>query len=184
MGLSVRLSPLEERITKIIEPTVTGMGLRLYCVQESGESIQVMVEDPNTDSLSMDACAKLSRAIGAVLDVEDPIDRAYRLEVSSPGIDRLLVRGENYEAHIGLEAKIEMDTPINGQKKFRGRIEKMKENSVVLITEDQGEVTLPLSGVKKAKLVMSDELIKETQKRLKETKAKEEGNDDGTAASC
>lgn len=182
----MRLSPLEERITKLIEPTVTGLGYNLVCVQETGEGIQITAENPSTGMLGMEDCAKLNRAIGAVMDVEDPIERAYRLEVSSPGIDRLLVREKDYTDHLGLEAKIELEAPLNGQKKFRGRIQSMDGNAVVLVTEDQGTVTLPLPDIRKSKLVMNDELIKVTQKRVKDLKPdsnEKEVEDHGTAAS-
>lgn len=182
----MRLSPLEERITKLIEPTVTGLGYNLVCVQETGEGIQITAENPSTGMLGMEDCAKLNRAIGAVMDVEDPIERAYRLEVSSPGIDRLLVREKDYTDHMGLEAKIELEAPLNGQKKFRGRIQSINGNTVVLVTEDQGEVTLSLPDIRKAKLVMNDELIKITQKRVKDLKQdsnEKEVEDHGTAAS-
>lgn len=173
----------------MIEPTVRGLGYDLLCVQETGEGIQITAENPSTGMLGMEDCAKLNRAIGAVMDVEDPIERAYRLEVSSPGIDRLLVREKDYTDHIGLEAKIELEAPLNGQKKFRGRIQSVNENSVVLMTEDQGDVTLSLPDIRKAKLVMNDELIKITQSRLNALKelnkdsTNEEVKDHGTAAS-
>lgn len=187
----MRLTPLEERITKLIEPTVTGLGYNLVCVQETGEGIQIMAENPATGRLGVDDCTKLSRAIGAVLDVEDPIERAYRLEISSPGIDRLLVREQDYASHLGLEAKIELDMPLDGQKRFRGRIQSVENNAVLLVTEDQGAVTLPLPDIRKAKLVMNDELIKVTQKRFKELQTElqqddsneKEVEDHGTAAS-
>lgn len=183
----MRLTPLEERITAMIAPAITGLGYDLVCVQENGEGVQVIAENPATGTLSVEDCTKITRAVGAVLDVEDPIERAYRLEVSSPGIDRLLVRTRDYEAHIGLEAKIELESPNeNGQKKFRGRILAVENDTVRLNTEDQGEIALPLSGVRKAKLVMNDELIKITQARfkaLKQDSTNEEVEDHGTAAS-
>jgi ribosome maturation factor RimP len=186
----MRLSPLEERITKIIEPVVTGMGYNLFCVQQSGEGgsfvLQVMAEDPKTKILGVEDCRVLSRAIGAVLDVEDPISGEYRLEVSSPGIDRLLMKIEHYEEYKGLEVKLEIDPPLETQKRFRGRIMRVENGDTVVLKLDKGEVALPFDRIEKAKLVMSDELIKETQKRiklLKETADEEEAKDHGTAAS-
>jgi ribosome maturation factor RimP len=186
----MRLSPLEERIAKLIEPTLAGLGYSLVCVQENGEGIQIFAENPLTGALGMEDCTKISRAVGAVLDVEDPIERAYRLEVSSPGVDRLLIKEKDYADHLGLEAKVELEAPNeNGQKKFRGRISGVEDNTARLMTEDQGEVTFPLSAVKKAKLVMNDELIKVTQERFKklrqqqEDSTNEEVEDHGTAAS-
>lgn len=189
----MRLSPLEERITKLIDPVVSGMGFDLYCVQETSEDgayiIQIMAEDPKTGRLSVENCTALSRAISAVMDVEDPIKGEYRLEISSPGIDRLLIRAKDYLNYIGFEAKLEIDPPINGQKRFRGRLTGLENETVLMKTEDQGDVTLPLDRIQKAKLVMSDELVKTTQKRIKElealqdSKENEEVIDHGTAAS-
>ncbi|HEY8190236.1 MAG TPA: ribosome maturation factor RimP [Micavibrio sp.] len=186
----MRLSPLEERIAALIEPTVAGMGYDLVCVQESGENgytIQVMAENPKTRALGMEDCTALSRAIAAIMDVEDPVAGAYRLEVSSPGIDRLLVREEDYADYIGMDVKIEIDPPMGEQKRFRGRIAKIEEHTVYLDIKDKDEqAALPFSAIQKAKLVMSDELIKATQKRiqtLNQDSNEEEAENHGTAAS-
>lgn len=189
----MRLSPLEEKITALIEPTVTAMGYDLICVQESGENgytIQIMAEDAKTKRLGMDDCTKLSRAIAAIMDVEDPVAGAYRLEISSPGIDRLLVRQSDYADYIGMDVKIEIDPPIEGQKRFRGRIAKLEENTVYLDIADKDEqAALPFDRIQKAKLVMNDELIKITQKRMKELNPEPTNQDhneveeNGTAAS-
>lgn len=168
----MRLTPLEERIAKMIAPTVTGMGFDLYCVQQSGEggtlTLQVMAENPKTRVLGVEDCRLLSRAIGAILDVEDPINGEYRLEVSSPGIDRLLMRFEHYEEYKGLEVKLEIDPPLETQKRFRGRIVRTENGDTVVLKLDKGEVALPFDRIEKAKLVMNKELIDVTQKRFKE----------------
>lgn len=190
----MRLSPLEERITKIIEPVVTGMGFDLYCVQQaggdaSGMIIQVMAENPKTRVLSVAECSALSRAVGAIMDVEDPIQGAYRLEVSSPGIDRLLMKLSDYEEYKGFEIKAEIDPPIEGQKRFRGRITGIENNETVLLKVDNGDAALPFDRIQKAKLVMTDELLKATQKKFKlltadsNKEAEKEVEDHGTAAS-
>lgn len=183
----MRLTPLEERIAGIIEPTITGLGYDLVCVQESGEGggliIQVMAENPRTKLLGMEDCTKINRAIGPILEVEDPIAGAYRLEISSPGIDRLLVREQDFADYVGFEVKIEIDPPVEVQKRFRGRIAGFEENTVLLKT-DNGQVALPFASIQKARLVMSAELIKETQKRIEALNtAEKEGEDHGTAAS-
>ncbi|HEY8189099.1 MAG TPA: ribosome maturation factor RimP [Micavibrio sp.] len=186
----MKLSPLEERITKLIEPMVASMGYHLVCVQESGENgytIQIMAENLKTGGLGMEDCTALSRAIAAIMDVEDPIAGAYRLEVSSPGIDRLLVREEDYADYIGMDVKIEIDPPIEGQKRFRGRIARLEDHTVYLDIKDKDEqAALPFSSIQRAKLVMSDELIKAARKRIENinesNNEKEEHN--GTAASC
>ena len=186
----MRLTPLEEKIARIIEPTVTGLGYDLVAVQESGEggglTLQIMAENPKTRGLGIDDCTKLNRAIGTLLEVEDPIAGAYRLEISSPGIDRLLVRKSDFADYVGFDVKIEIDPPMEGQKRFRGHIVQVEGNDILLKT-DTGQVALPFSAIQKAKLVMSAELIKETQKRVQALNAlntaEKEGEDHGTAAS-
>lgn len=187
----MRLSPLEEKIAKLVEPIAAGLGLELYCVQQSGEAggltLQIMAENPATRALSVEECTALSRGISAMMDVEDPIADAYHLEVSSPGIDRLLMRERDYADYIGMEAKIEIDPPLNGQKRFRGRIQGFGDNEVLFKT-DTGEVALPFHDIQKAKLVMNDELIKLGQMKFKHLQqqtedSQEEVEDHGTAAS-
>lgn len=201
----MRLTPLEERITKMIEPVITDMGFDLYCVQQSGEGggliIQIMAENPKTKVLGVEDCRKISRAAGAILDVEDPISGEYRLEVSSPGIDRLLMKIEHYEEYKNLEVKLEIDPPLETQKRFRGRILRIENGDTVVLKLDKGEVALPFDRIEKAKLVMSNDLINVTQKRFKalleanpelntpdteeelENEVEEEVKDHGTAAS-
>jgi ribosome maturation factor RimP len=188
----MRFSPLEEKIAKLVDPIASAMGLELVSIQQSGESnsltLQVMAENPLTRALSVDECTNLSRAISAVMDVEDPIADAYQLEISSPGIDRLLIRERDYAEYNGMAAKIEIDPPIEGQKRFRGTIQGFENNEVQLKT-DAGLVHLPFGDIQRAKLVMTDELIKAGQKKRKElleatpNSHEEEVEDNGTAAS-
>lgn len=163
----MRQTPLEQKITKIAEPIIADMGFDLVCVRITGESgataVQVMAQDPVTKRLGVEDAAKISRSLSAVFDVEDPINGAYRLEVSSPGIDRLLIKKKDFEDYTGFEAKLELATPNkNGQRRFRGIITGIKDD-VILLKSDQGEdVELPYSELTKAKLVLTDELIKAT----------------------
>jgi len=162
----MQLTPLETRIANMTNPVIEDLGFAPFAVRMTSDAgqqiVQIMAEDPKTRKLGVDDCAKISRAVSAVMDVEDPINGNYRLEVSSPGIDRLLVRIEDYEFYKGLEAKVESDTPAeNGQRKFRGRILGAENNNVKLDT-DQGEAEIPYSTIIKAKLVLTDELIKLT----------------------
>lgn len=159
-------TPLEQKIAALVEPIVLDMGLSLFSVNVIGDgasrSLQVMAEDPATKRLDLGACTKLSKAISTVLDVEDPIQGAYKLEVSSPGIDRLLLSLEQFQEYKGFEAKIELNVPIeSGQKRFRGIIQEVKENNIGIET-DQGLFEIPFKSLKKAKLVLTDELIKAT----------------------
>jgi len=162
----MQLTPLEARIADMTNPVIEDLGFVPFAVRMTSDSgqqiVQIMAEDPKTRRLGVDDCAKISRAVSAIMDVEDPISGNYRLEVSSPGIDRLLIRIEDYEFYKGLEAKVESDTPAeNGQRKFRGRILGATNNTVKLDT-DQGEAEIPFPTIVKAKLVLTDELIKLT----------------------
>ena len=162
----MRQTPLERKIAEITNPVIEDLGFVPFCVKQTSDSgqqiLQIMAEDPATKRLGVDDCAKISKAVSAVLDVEDPIDGKYRLEVSSPGIDRMLIRAKDYEDFKGFEAKVESDTPAeNGQKKFRGRIADVKDNIVTLNT-DQGDADIPLDAIVKAKLVLTEELINAT----------------------
>ena len=123
----MRYTPLEEKIAKLAAPVIEDLGFSLHMVKITGEgnaqNVQVMAEDLETKNLGVDDAAKISRALSAVFDVEDPINGAYRLEVSSPGIDRALVKESDFENFKGFEAKIETLTPNeNGQKRWRGII--------------------------------------------------------------
>lgn len=162
----MRHSPLELKIAEITNPVIADLGFAPFCVkvigQDGGQVVQIMAEDPATKRLGIDDCTKISRAVSAVLDVEDPIKGAYKLEVSSPGIDRLLIRLEDYERYTGFDAKVETDTPAeNGQRKFRGIIKGVQGQSVEIET-DQGPASIEFGTILKAKLVLSDELIKAT----------------------
>lgn len=159
----MRATPQEQKIENMARPVVEEMGFDLICVkiigQEGSKTLQIMAENPETRRIGLDECAKLSRSISALMDVEDPIQGAYKLEVSSPGIDRPLIRERDFTDFMGFEAKIETDTPAeNGQKRFRGRIKGMQD-STVLVTTDQGDIDIPFSQIIKAKLVLTDELI-------------------------
>lgn len=162
------ISPLEQKITEIVEPVVQDLGFALFSVSMNGETLQIMAENPDTRNLNLDECSKLSREISAILDVEDPITGRYRLELSSPGIDRPLRSVEDFDYYKGQEAKVELDELIDGRKKFRGEIVGLEEDNVVLKT-DEGEVAFPFQSVHKAKLVLTDALIKATKKNVKQS---------------
>lgn len=161
----MKQTAMERKIFDIIEPIVLEMGLRLVYVSfgsVGANVLQIVAEDPQTKRLGVDQCAALSRAISVHMDVEDPIDGAYRLEVSSPGIDRVLVSEADFDYYKGHDAKLEADVPLeSGQKKFRG-ILKGIENGEIMIETDQGLAAIPFGMLKKAKLVLTDELIKAT----------------------
>ncbi len=162
----MRLTPLEQRLNTYAKPVIEDLGFDLVQIKVLGEgttqNVQVMAEDPTTKRLGVDDAAKISRAISAVFDVEDPIKGAYRLEISSPGIDRPLVRLEDFETYEGFEVKLESAMANeNGQKRFRGILKGLDGENIQIET-DQGDATVPFSNLTKAKLVMNDELIKKT----------------------
>jgi len=164
-------TPLEQKLANLAAPVIEDLGFALHRIKVSGATgsllVQVMAEDKATKNLGVDDAAKISRALSATLDVEDPIDGAYRLEVSSPGIDRVLVTKEDFTSYKGFEAKVEslIPAPENGQKKFRGQLCGMKDEKI-LLTTDQGDVEIPYNSIAKAKLVLTDELIKKSKERL------------------
>ena len=149
------------RIAQTIEPSLEAMGYRLVrVVITSGRraTLQVMAERLDDQPMTVDDCAQISHSVSALLDVADPIPGAYMLEISSPGIDRPLVRTEDYDRFTGFEAKIELARPIDGRKRFRGRLLGTSADCVRLATET-GEVKLPLGDVARAKLILTDDLI-------------------------
>ncbi len=164
----MKTTPLENKIEQIIRPVIADMGLSLFSVKIIGEgggrNLQVMAEDPATRNLPIDKCAEVSKAVSAVLDVEDPIEGAYRLEVSSPGIDRLLLKPQDFTDYTGFEARVETEMPLdNGQRRFRGVLKGI-QNGLVKMNTDQGDAEIPFDSITKAKLVLTDELIKATAK--------------------
>lgn len=166
----MKQTPLEKRLSTFAKPVIEDLGFALVRIKETGDGvnqvIQIMAEDPKTGRLGVDDAAKISRAVSTTFDVEDPIKSAYRLEVSSPGIDRPLVRIEDFEKYVGFEAKLESEIPAeNGQKKFRGRLDGLNGESIKIIT-DEGEAEIPFHALVKAKLVLTDELIKKTAANL------------------
>ena len=148
-------------IARIIEPSLDAMGYRLVRVAVTGASratLQIMAERRDEAPMTVDDCADISRSISALLDVADPIAGAYMLEVSSPGIDRPLVRPEDYDRFAGFAARIELSAPQDGRKRFRGRLLGRVEDHVRLAGET-GEVSLPLAAIVRAKLELTDDLL-------------------------
>lgn len=152
-------------VERLIAPAIEAMGYDIVRVQLSGGDrlcLQIMAERRSDGSMNVDDCAAVSRAVAAILDVEDPIDSAYTLEVSSPGIDRPLTRLSDFERFAGFEARVEMALPVDGRKKFRGRLLGARGEEIVMVCEE-AEVALPFESVHRAKLVLTDELIAASQ---------------------
>jgi ribosome maturation factor RimP len=157
-----RVTELLRRIEDIVAPTVLGMGYELIRVAMSkGGTLQIMIEPADGRPMDVEACATLSRALSAVLDVEDPIASAYTLEVSSPGIDRPLTRPKDYARWAGHIARLETALPIEGRRRFKGKLLGLADDAVRLRLDDGVEVAVPLSAVSRAKLEMTDALIEE-----------------------
>jgi ribosome maturation factor RimP len=158
------------RIAQMIEPSLAAMGYRLVrAVITSGRraTLQVMAERLDDQPMTVDDCTRISHSVSALLDVADPIVGAYTLEISSPGIDRPLVRTEDYDRFSGFEAKIELARPIDGRKRFRGRLLGTSGDSIRLAIEG-GETELPLDAVVRAKLVLTDDLIAAARRNTSE----------------
>jgi len=154
---------LEERISSLVAPSLDAMGYELVRVALLGrldQTLQIMAERRDRAPMTVDDCADISRAVSALLDVEDPIAGKYTLEVSSPGIDRPLTRSTDYERFAGFEAKVETIRPVEGRKRFRGKILGLTaENQVRLVVDTGEELSIPLADIQRAKLVLTDELI-------------------------
>jgi len=153
-------------LTKLIEPAARAEGLELVRVKMLGgtsdPTLQVMAERPDTRQLSLDDCARLSRRLSDLLDQNDPIEGSYRLEVSSPGIDRPLTRPKDYEDWKGHDAKISLKEPLNGRKQFNGTLLGTDGDSLVVDVPNLGSTKLPFEQVHSAKLVITDKLIEAT----------------------
>jgi ribosome maturation factor RimP len=162
------------RVSAVAAPVLHGMGYRLVRVKISGEAgctVQIMAERPD-GSMQIEDCEAISRALSPVLDIADPVDRAYRLEISSPGIDRPLVRRSDFERFTGHLVKVEMAVPHQGRKRFRGTIAGVEGSAVRLARDDvkageEAAVTLTMEDISEARLVLTDELIAESMRRGK-----------------
>lgn len=157
-----RVTDLLRRLEDIVAPTIVGMGYELVRVALSrGGTLQIMVEPADGRPMDVEDCAGVSRALSAVLDVEDPITSAYTLEVSSPGIDRPLTRPKDYARWTGHMARLETAEPVEGRRRFKGTLLGLEDGIVKLRLEDGQETGVPLSAVSRAKLEMTDALIEE-----------------------
>jgi ribosome maturation factor RimP len=154
-------------LTRLIEPHATAMGLSLVRVSmfggKSDPTLQVMAERPDTRQLVIEDCAELSRRISDTLDAEDPIEEAYRLEVSSPGIDRPLTRVADYADWEGFDARLKLSETLFGRKQVDGRLGGLIDDDVLITTpKTQETLHIPFSSIASAKLLLTDALIKAT----------------------
>ena len=159
---------IDQRMAGILTPVIEGLGYELVRVRlMSGKTntLQIMADKPE-GGIEVDDCAKISTAVSAVLDVEDPLEEAYTLEVSSPGIDRPLTRLKDFDAWSGYEAKIETTELIDGRRRFRGVLAGTDGNEV-LVEIDEGTIGLQFEWLSDAKLLLTDGLISEMLRQRK-----------------
>ncbi|TQV79990.1 ribosome maturation factor RimP [Denitrobaculum tricleocarpae] len=152
---------LAARVEELIAPTIEDMDYDIVRVRLGGDRrtvLQIMAERRDEAAMTVEDCADISRAVAAILDVEDPISQAYELEVSSPGLDRPLTRLTDFERFAGFEAKVETSMPMDGRRRFSGRLLGVEGENVTLTVDGQA-VSLPFEDIAKAKLVLTDELI-------------------------
>jgi ribosome maturation factor RimP len=162
------VTELLRRIEDIVAPTVVGMGYELIRVSMSrgGGTLQIMIEPADGRPMDVEDCATLSRALSAVLDVEDPIANTYTLEVSSPGVDRPLTREKDYVRWAGHLARVETAEPIDGRRRFKGTLLGLVDGVVQLKLEDGQETAIPLRTVSRAKLELTDALLDEHRRAV------------------
>jgi ribosome maturation factor RimP len=162
------------RVAAIVEPVLAGLGYRLVRVRISGAAgctVQIMAERPD-GAMAIEDCETASRALSPVLDVNDPIEGPYRLEISSPGIDRPLVRKSDFDRYAGHVAHIEMHAPIDGRRRFRGELLGTQDECACLRfgepgTAEDRDILLPIDDMTEARLVLTDALIAESLRRSK-----------------
>lgn len=172
---------LTDRIAELIGPSLEAMGFDLVRVRFTGggrPTLQIMAERSEDGTMGIDDCEEVSRAVSAILDVEDPIIEAYHLEVSSPGVDRPLTRPKDFERYAGHDAKLELASPMDGRKRFKGQLTGFGDGEIRMrvagVAEDEADMSFPLAAVAEAKLVLTDRLIEES---LRESKAREKARE-------
>ena len=153
-------------LTALIEPEAKALGFELVRVAmfggKSDPTLQIMAERPDTRQLDLSDCEALSRRVSDLLDASDPIEEAYRLEVSSPGIDRPLTRLQDFGDWQGFDARIKLAEPLDGRKQFDARLDGLEGDIVKVYAERVGEIFIPFGQIASAKLLLTDALIKAT----------------------
>lgn len=191
----IRESGIDARVAAIILPVLKGIGFRLVRVRllgQNGLTLQIMAERPD-GSMTVEDCEEVSRAVSPALDVDDPIEKAYHLEVSSPGIDRPLVRKSDFAAWVGHLVKAETSVLVGDRKRFRGKITAADDNGVTIESDkiaygEEPTVILPFETLADARLILTDDLIGEAlkadkkarQEAKKNRRAKKDGKQDAT----
>jgi len=185
----IRESGIDARVALVVQPVLKALGMRLVRVRLSGQNgltLQVMAERED-GTMSVEDCEEASRALSPALDVEDPIEKAYNLEVSSPGIDRPLVRKGDFEAGKGHLVKVDTSIMVGGRKRFRGKIAEVDADGIVIV-EDKADADeavaakVPFEAMSEARLILTDDLIRvalrQDKKARQEAKKKRRGKKD------
>jgi len=170
----VKETGVEARVAEIIEAAVIDLGYRLVRIRLTGlngSTLQIFAEKAD-GSMTVDDCEAVSKVISPLLDVEDPVGKAYHLEISSPGMDRLLVRRSDFDRWSGYEAKVELAVPLAGRKRFRGWLLGTREGAggihmLQALDDGSQDVWFPLDSLAEARLVLNDALIRESLKAAK-----------------
>jgi ribosome maturation factor RimP len=185
----IRETGIDARIALIVRPVLATIGYRLVRVRLSGQNgltLQIMAERPD-GTMDVEGCEEVSRALSPVLDVEDPIEKAYHLEISSPGIDRPLVRKSDFEAAAGHLVKMETAIMVAERKRFRGRIAGVDADGVTIERDqasygDEPTVRVPFEAVAEARLILTDDLVRDALRKDKEARqAAKEGRGEAEA---
>lgn len=156
-----------QKIQEMIEPSLTHLGYEIVRVLLQGgdvKTVQIMVERLDRKDMTLDDCEKVSRTVSALLDVDDPFSGRYMLEISSPGIDRPLIKAMDYVRFAGFDAKVETLVPLNGRRRFKGKILGLTDDEKsVRLDAEEGIVFIELENISKAKLILTDDLLKNHQ---------------------
>ena len=185
----IRESGTDARIAAIVYPVLAAIGFRLVRVRltsQNGLTLQIMAERGD-GTMTVEDCEEVSRALSPVLDVEDPVDKAYHLEISSPGIDRPLVRKSDFTAGIGHIVKIETSILVDNRKRFRGRIAEVSDEAVLIEREQPAEgeeptARVPFEAIAEARLVLTDDLIRAALRQDKKIRQERKKRRGGKAA--
>jgi ribosome maturation factor RimP len=156
------MTPFEARLSNLIEPSLEGLGYELVRVQLRGDTrktLQIMAERKDLVGMTLDDCETISETLSAILDVHDPIKERYALEVSSPGIDRPLIKPNDYARFAGFEAKIDLKDLYENRRHLKGHLVAANDDTVTIRLEDGIEFAAPFAMIQRAKLLLTDELI-------------------------
>jgi ribosome maturation factor RimP len=165
-------TPLEQSIEEIITPSLNSMGFEVVRVRlmeskgKRGKTLQIMAERQD-GSMSLEDCVEVNNTVSTLLDVEDPINGEYNLEISSPGMDRPLVKLSDFEKYTGYEIRLSTNEPVDGQRKFRGKIKAVEQEDILLALSDGSgkESRIPYGLVHSAQLIITDEMLKKAVKK-------------------